>query len=95
VQGLTSQFDLVILDSPPVITVSDALIAAQFADYVIFLVRWGQTSRELAANALKHMRDLRKDVGVVLAQVDVRRHLRYGFSDYGYCSSKYRDYYTN
>ena len=95
VQGLAGQFDLVILDTPPLKTVSDALVAAQLADYVVFLVQWEQTSRELAVSALNQMRDLRKHVGVVLAQVDVRRHMRYGYSDHGYCNSKYRDYYTN
>ena len=95
VEGLARQFDLVILDTPPLITVSDARVAAQLADYVVFLVRWGETSRELAVNALKQMRDLRKHVGVVLAQVDVRRHLWYGYSDHGACNSKYRDYYSN
>ena len=95
VQGLARQFDLVILDTPPVVTVSDALVTARLADYVLFVVRWEQTSRELAVNALKQMRDLRRHVGVVLAQVDVRQHLRYGYSDHGYCNSKYRGYYTN
>jgi polysaccharide biosynthesis transport protein len=95
VQGLAKQFDLVILDTPPLKTVSDPLVTAQLADYVVFLVRWEQTSRELAVNALNQMHDLRKQVGVVLAQVDVRRHMRYGHSDHGYCNSKYRDYYTN
>jgi polysaccharide biosynthesis transport protein len=95
VQGLAKQFDLVILDTPPLKTVSDPLVTAQLADYVVLLVRWEQTSRELAVNALNQMHDLRKHVGVVLAQVDVRRHMRYGYSDHGYCNSKYRDYYTN
>ena len=54
-----------------------------------------QTSRELAINALNRMRDLRKHVGVVLSQVDVRRYMRYGYGDHGYCNTKYRDYYTN
>jgi exopolysaccharide transport family protein len=95
VQGLARQFDLVILDTPPLVTVSDALVTARLADYVLFLVRWEQTSRELAVNALKQMRDLRTHVGIVLAQVDVRQHLRYGYGDHGYCNSKYRGYYTN
>jgi len=93
VQGLAKQFDLVILDTPPLVAVSDALVTAQLADYVVFLVRWEQTSRELAVGALKQMRDLRKHVGVVLAQVDVRRHSRYG--DHGFSNPKCRDYYTN
>jgi exopolysaccharide transport family protein len=95
VQGLARQFDLVILDTPPLITVSDALVTARLADYVVVLVRWEETDREIAVNALKQMRDLRKQVGVVLAQVDVRQHLRYGYSGHGYCNSKYRDYYTS
>ena len=95
VQGLARQFDLVILDTPPLITVSDALVTARLADYIVFLVRWEETDREIAVNALKQMRDLRKQVGVVLAQVDVRQHLRYGYSGHGSCNSKYRDYYTS
>jgi succinoglycan biosynthesis transport protein ExoP len=95
VQGLARQFDLVILDTPPLKTVSDALVTTQLADYIVFLVQWEQTSGELAVNALNQMRDLRKNVGVVLAQVDVRRHMRYSYSDHGYCNPKYRDYYAD
>ncbi|HJQ57920.1 MAG TPA: polysaccharide biosynthesis tyrosine autokinase [Vineibacter sp.] len=95
VEGLAGQFDLVILDTPPLITVSDALLTARLADYVVFLVRWEQTSRDVAVNALKQMRDLRNRVGVVLARVNVRRHLRYGYSDHGYCNSEYRKYYAS
>jgi polysaccharide biosynthesis transport protein len=95
VQGLARQFDLIILDTPPLKTVSDALVTTQLADYIVFLVQWEQTSGELAVNALNQMRDLRKNVGVVLAQVDVRRHMRYGYSDHGYCNPKYRDYYAD
>jgi polysaccharide biosynthesis transport protein len=95
VQGLAGQFDLVILDTPPLKAVSDPLVTVQLADYVIFLVRWEQTSRELAINALNRIRDLRKHVGVVLAQVNARQHSRYGYGDHGYFHSKYRDYYTS
>jgi len=95
VEGLAKQFDLVILDTPPLITVSDALVAARLADYIVFFVQWERTSREVAVKALKQMRDLDKQVGVVLARVNVRRYLRYGYSDPGYCNSKYRDYYAS
>ena len=50
---------------------------------------------EVAVKALKQMRELRQHVGVVLAQVNVRRQLRFGYSDHGSCDSKYRDYYTS
>ncbi len=95
VSALAEQFDLVFLDTPPLMAVSDARLTAQYADYVVFLVRWEQTARELAINSLKLVRETRKNVGVVLSQVNVRRHARYGYGDYGYYYSKYRDYYTD
>jgi exopolysaccharide transport family protein len=95
IKGLSEQFDLVFLDTPPVMAVSDSRIAAQLADYIIFLIRWEQTPRELAVNALRLLRDLRKNIGVVLAQVNIRRHSKYGYGDYGYYYSKYRDYYSS
>jgi succinoglycan biosynthesis transport protein ExoP len=95
VEGLADQFDLVILDTPPLKAVSDPLVTVQLADYVVFLVQWEQTSRELAINALNRIRDLRKHVGVVLAQVNERQQRRYGNGDHGYFDSKYRDYYTS
>ena len=79
----------------PKTTTAGAIVAARFADYVVFFVQWERTSREVAVNALKQMRDLGKQVGIVLARVNVRRHFRYGYSDHGYCNSKYRDYYAN
>ncbi|MBV8193136.1 MAG: polysaccharide biosynthesis tyrosine autokinase [Alphaproteobacteria bacterium] len=94
VQGLARKFDLVILDSPPLVTASDGLVAAQLADYVVFLVRWEQR-REHAVSGLKRMRALHKNVGVVLAQVDVQQNLRHGHIDHGYCNSRYSDYYGN
>ena len=95
IAALAGQFDLVFLDTPPLMAVTDARITARLADYIIFLVRWEQTPRELAANALKLLRDTSSHVGVVLSQVNVRRHAKYGYGDYGTYYSKYRNYYTN
>jgi capsular exopolysaccharide synthesis family protein len=95
VRTLADAFDLVFLDTPPLMAVSDTRVTAKVADYVIYLVRWELTAREVAINSLKLLRDLRKHIGVVLSQVNVRRHSRYGYGDYGYYYSKYRDYYTN
>lgn len=95
VSVLSEQFDYILLDTPPLMAVSDARVAAKLADYVIFLVRWEQTPRELVVNALKLLQTTSRNVGVVLSQVNVRRHARYGYGDYGSYYSKYRNYYTN
>ena len=95
VEALGETYDLVILDTPPLMAVADARLVAELADYIVFLVRWERTSRELAINSVKLL-ERHRNVGVVLSQVDVRRHARYGTGDYGYYYShyKYGHYYT-
>ena len=95
VEALAGQFDHVVLDTPPLMAVSDPRIVAQLSDYVIFLVKWGQTDRALALNALKLLSDATANVGVVLSQVDLKRHAQYGYQDYGAYYSKYHDYYRS
>ena len=75
VRALADQFDLVFLDTPPLMAVSDSRITAQVADYIVFLIRWETTPRELAVNALRLVKDLRKHVGVVLSQEIGRAHV--------------------
>jgi exopolysaccharide transport family protein len=95
IAALSNQFDMIFLDTPPLMAVADALVTARLSDYVLFLVRWERTPREIAINALRLFRDLPKSIGVVLVQVDVRRHSKYGYGDYGYYYSKYKDYYSS
>lgn len=45
-------FDLVIIDSPPVLVVSDALIVAQVADGVVYVINAKQTNRLTARKAV-------------------------------------------
>ena len=95
VTSLAQAYDLVLMDSPPLMAISDARVLAQLADYIVFLVRWERTPRAIALNALQLLRDLKKGIGVALVQVNVRRHARYGYGDYGYYYSKYKSYYRD
>jgi Mrp family chromosome partitioning ATPase len=45
--------DVVILDSPPVLTVTDAMVLTEHADGVVFVVAEGRTSRSAAQRALQ------------------------------------------
>ena len=92
---LSASYDLVVLDTPPVMAVSDARIVSRLADYVIFLVRWERTPREVVGNAVRLLRDVNRRVGVVMSQVNVRRHSKYGYGDAGYYYSKYGTYYNS
>ncbi len=76
------QFDLVVLDSPPIGIVHDALVLADYADAILMVVRWGTTRKRVARTALRKFTASKyKVTGVVLSQVDVARHAGYGYSD--------------
>lgn len=87
------RYDLVILDSPPVMAVADARIVSQLADYTVFLVYWARTPREVVINAVNLLRTVTHRVGIVVNRVDLAKHVRYGYGDYGYYYSRYRSYY--
>ncbi len=93
---LANSYDLVIIDSSPVLAVSDTRVLARLADKTVFLVRWADTPREIAIAALHQLVDAGADViGVMLSMVDVKKHARYGYSDSGYYYGSMRKYYTS
>lgn len=89
-----SKYDLVILDTAPVLAVSDTRILAAKADAVIFLAKWRQTPIHAIEAALKLLDGAGAFIGgVVLTQVDMKRQSRYGYGDQSYYYAKYRKYY--
>ncbi len=92
---LRSKFDLVILDTAPVLAISDTRILARKADVVAMLVRWRKTQRNAVMNSISLLEDAGARIGgVVLTQVDVREQSKYGYGDSGYYYKQYKKYYT-
>ena len=78
-------YDLVVIDSPPVLVGADVLALCRLVDRVVYVVRWGKTRRELAFEGLKQIIEARGQVaGVALSRVDPRRYRRYGFGNLDY-----------
>ena len=48
VEGLRSEFDVVIIDSPPMLHISDARVYGRLADGMVLVFRAGKTTREAA-----------------------------------------------
>lgn len=85
---LKARFDLVIIDSPPVMAVTDPVILSKEVDGVVLVVKTFETSRLAVKAAKKQLADAgSKILGVVLNQVDSRREGYYYYSYY------YYDYY--
>lgn len=89
-------YDLVILDTAPVLPVSDSRVLAQLSDKTVFVVRWNETPRDAAMNAVKELRSFKADIaGVILSVVDTTKQSRYGYGDGGYYYRRYSRYYSN
>jgi len=79
-ETLEEAFDLVILDSPPLLAVADALVLARSVDRVLFVVRWETTRRDFVGAAVKQIAETGANIGgLVLSQVDYRKQNRYGY----------------
>ena len=95
ISRLALEYDRVILDSPPVLAVSEGKLLAALADQTVFIVHWGKTKRETAMAGLKEVMEAGGEVvGVLFSQVDIRRHAQYEFPDSGRYHG-YRRYYAN
>lgn len=74
-----AEYDVIIIDTPPVLVVPDARMIGRLADAVLYVVHWNRTTRaqlEEGMNALVTV-DV-KISGLVLSQVDVRKASYYG-----------------
>jgi polysaccharide biosynthesis transport protein len=81
------EYQFVIVDSPPLLNVSDSRILATLVEGVILVVKGGVTPRELAQRAQSYAEDVGANlIGVVLNNIDVRSgddYYRYYRYDYG------------
>jgi capsular exopolysaccharide synthesis family protein len=92
---LSRSYELVLLDSAPLLAVSDTLFLGRLANSTVLIVRWARTRRETVELALKKLIDARANVaGVLLSMVDVKGHAHYGFSDSGAYHGILKRYYT-
>jgi polysaccharide biosynthesis transport protein len=84
---LRDKFDYVVVDSPPVLVVTDACSVAARTDAVIVCMRLGRHARDFGRRTLDRLRDVGANiVGVVLNGVeesDAYGYGSYNYSDYG------------
>ncbi|MBS1120186.1 MAG: capsular exopolysaccharide family [Deltaproteobacteria bacterium] len=83
---LATRFDRVILDSPPVQAVTDAVVLSKLVDGVILVVRADKTQRDDIRRSAKQIHDVGGWIfGVIVNEVNVndRSYYSYGYG-YGY-----------
>ena len=77
-------FDYVIIDTPPIGTVADALTIGKVADGNILVVRSGFTKKVLVRDTIERLKVTNQPLlGIVLNRVDVSRNISYYYKGYG------------
>lgn len=80
--GLKENFDYIIIDTPPVIAVTDAQIISRYADGFILVVAAGQADKQAAIKAKDLLNKVNaKILGVVLNKVDMKNN-KHGYGTY-------------
>ena len=78
---LKDRYDFVLVDSPPVMPVSDAVVLSRMVDGVVLVVRGKETQKHVVKAAVSQLGNGHGNIlGVVLNRVDIR-------------SAEYKDYY--
>jgi polysaccharide biosynthesis transport protein len=91
IASVRGQYDFIVIDTPPVLTVTDALVLVPFSDGVAIVLRYGEATTKVAVRSRDLLlRSGANLLGAVLNAVD------YKSPDYAeYYGRSYKDYYTS
>jgi len=92
-EELRREYDFIVIDTPPTLSVTDAVVLSPRADAIVLVIRSGQTTKQ----ALRRSRDILMQVnakvsGVLLNAVDLSSPDYYYYYEY---QSKYSRYYRD
>lgn len=76
---LRDRYDLIVVNTPPVLAVSDAQQLARFAEQSLLVLRWGRTTPDLLRSAILQFGETL--TGVVFNRVRYRKHARLDYGD--------------
>jgi capsular exopolysaccharide synthesis family protein len=81
-KGLRSKYDHIILDSPPVVNVTDPIILSTIVEGTIFVIHGGKTRRDIVKRARQELQNVKSKIfGVILNNVDLHKD---GYDYYSY-----------
>lgn len=95
IRVLKERYNIIIWDSPPLMTVTDSLILSKALDGTVIVTKAGKTTFDIVRRGLKAIRGRRaadsesRILGVVINAIDVKK------SDYYYYKQYYRSYYSS
>ena len=95
-EQLRQRYDLIILDTAPVLAVADTRAIVSKVDGVLLAVRWKKSATGIVRKALHEVQASKANVlGIVLNNVDLEAQARYGYDRSGYYYRSYQKYYAD
>lgn len=86
VNSLKPKFDVILFDSPPLLSAADAVLISKFVDGVIFVLNSGFVKEDIVKRAKEKFEKFKVNVlGMVMNRFDAKRH--------GYSYNPYDNYY--
>ncbi len=84
----SASYDMIIIDSPPLVSVTDPLVLSQNVDGVIIVTWAGKTTNEILRKGIKQLKEVHAPVtGVVLNRFSAKKSgYYYNYGDYYYSS---------
>ncbi len=91
IEHVRKEYDMVLIDTPPVLQMPDARVFGRYADAVVLVVRAEKTTRDVALLACDRLsEDGTRVLGTILNDWDPKRARSYGYSNY---YNRYHRYY--
>lgn len=88
-QEAVEAYDIVLIDTPPTIAVTDSSVLAQIVDGVVLIISSGEVSRDYALRAKEQLEKVgAKIIGAVLNKVEMKSKEHYYYYYYGEGHSK-------
>ena len=91
IESQKETFDMILLDTPPVISVTDPVLLSRKVDGVLLVVKFAKTDRQVAASAVDALKKSRANIlGAVLNSTQFHRGYGY-YRHYSYYNYYYSD----
>lgn len=92
-----TRYDMIIIDTPPVLVVPDSRTIAQVTDALVFSVKWDSTEQDQIVDAIRMFESVNiRPTGLVLNQINRKGMKKYGYGGkYGAYARYGQKYYNN
>lgn len=92
-KNLLTEYDYVLLDSPPIGLVSDAMIIMRMSDINLIVLKANYSKKDYLKNINRFVDDHELNAGIVLNGIELGNKFGYGYG-YGYKYGQSNSYYT-